>query len=98
MIGSTPPGKEGDGESGREAAASSSSSRNDGEAVATLLALIDGGLCGSGLLGEAVAWDVTPEGRGLGGGPDPGAASPSAKSCSSSNFPSAYKEQWIVKT
>lgn len=94
-MGSGQSGKEADGESGREAAASSSSSRNDGEAVAGLLALIDGGTCG--LLGEAVAWTVTPGGRGLGGGSDSGAALSSAESCNSSTFPSAHQVIGSVK-
>ena len=96
-MGSVPLGKGADGDSGREAAASLSSSRNDGEAVALLLALIGGRLCGSGLLGEAGVCAMSPEWLGIGGGPDPGAALPSAESCKRSTFPSAHHVPQLVK-
>ncbi len=89
-MGSVPLGKDADGESGRDAAASLSSSRNGGEAVALLLALIGGRLCGSGLPDEAGVCATSPEWWGLRGGPDPAAALPSAESCKRSTFPSAH--------
>ena len=95
-------GSEAAGESGREAAASSSSSRKEGDTAhfALLCTFTGGVVIGGSLLRAAMSWAVTMGCRGVREGLSTGPAGVSASStasCMSSTDPPARRKKSAVK-